>query len=160
MLRYPNVRNAYANNLEFYQTEPEQYFGQIAFIAKMERFFRWHVSGDIPDYNYFKHMVQVADICAETQFLVFTKKYEIVNRYVREFGYIPRNLSIVFSVWDGLEMFNENDFPVAKVISKEYAQELGNDYHICCGNCATCAVDGTIGCWWLQNGDYIYLVEH
>jgi hypothetical protein len=163
MLRYPNVRSAYENNLGMYWDEPVEYFKQIENVARLERFFRWHVSGDIPSIDYLWRMVRVARHCEHTQFICFTKKYEIVNQFIFEGGVIPSNLVIIFSVWEGLSMSNPYDLPTAIVITKEYEQELGgleNDHHICCGNCATCATSGVFGCWWLQSGEYVYLVEH
>jgi hypothetical protein len=160
MLRYPNVRSAYENNLGMYWDEPAEYFKQIENVARLERFFRWHVSGDIPSIDYLWRMVRVARHCEHTQFICFTKKYEIVNQFIFEGGVIPSNLVIVFSVWEGLSMENPYDFPRAKVISEQTADEFGRDSHnVCQGNCATCASNGW-GCWYLTTGEVIYLVEH
>ena len=53
----PNVRKAYENNLDILINNEAEYWDQVNAVVKMSRYFRFHVSGDIVDYNYFCNMV-------------------------------------------------------------------------------------------------------
>ena len=57
----PAVRNAYRHNLEVLQNDPDTYWREVEAAIMLTRFFRFHVSGDIPDDKYFDRMVEVAE---------------------------------------------------------------------------------------------------
>lgn len=137
----------------------------------MNRFFRFHVSGDIPDADYFERMVQVAKRQPHCQILCFTKKYDIVNGYIRQYKElaqtimlpkpepIPDNLHIIFSGWTGLEMKNPYNLPEAHVRFKDGTTTAREDAIPCGGNCTDCAkTDG--GCWTLKKGEQVVFNEH
>lgn len=154
---YPSVKTAYNNNLELLQNDRKDYFNQINNCVKMERFFRWHVSGDIVDYDYFLHMVLLADINPFCQFMAFTKRYDIVNKFLADGNKLPQNLKIIFSAWDGLEMPNPYNLPVSQVIFKD--TEVNDSWKMCGGNCQSCACRG-VGCWELKAGETIAFFKH
>lgn len=154
--RFPNVKNAYEHNLQLYRENPAAYFNGITNVAINEKYFRWHVAGDIPELDYFRYMVGVAVTCESTKFLCFTKKYEIVNTFISEGGTIPENLIIIFSVWNSLELENPYNFMVAHVVPVEAAGLWGENE--CTGNCLECAINNK-RCWNKQN-KVVYLVEH
>ena len=79
---YPSVKNAYNRNLEILKADRENYFDQIKATAKISAFFRFHVSGDIIDIDYFSRMCKLSRDCKNTKFLVFTKNYNVVNEYL------------------------------------------------------------------------------
>lgn len=129
----------------------------------MSRFFRFHVSGDIPDAEYLNHMFAVAKRNPHCKILCFTKRYELVNAqtyYYREIGSkIPENLHIIYSAWVGLDMVNPFSFPEAHVRYKDGTTTAGPQAKECGGNCAECAKsDG--GCWSLKSGEQIIFNEH
>lgn len=154
---YPSVRKAYENNLAIYLSNPDEYFRQVKAAATMSRYFRWHVSGDIIDGAYFAEMVRIAQELPGTEFLAFTKQYDIVNAYIDENGPLPENLHVIFSAWPGMPMNNPHNLPVAQVIFK--GQEPADDWKVCGGNCTECACRG-VGCWELKNGETIAFYEH
>ena len=117
----PSVRNAYQHNLTLLQKSPETYWREVEASIMMSRFFRFHVSGDIPDNVYFAHMVEIAERNQHCELLCFTKKYDIVNEHLDFGGEIPKNLHIVFSGWVGLEMNNPHSLPEAHVRYKDGA---------------------------------------
>lgn len=65
------------------------------------RYFRWNVSGDIFSYWYMWAICEIAKRCNGTNFLVFTKQYQVVDKYIsiRQVESIPSNLSIYLSEW-------------------------------------------------------------
>lgn len=163
----PTVANAYQRNLEVLQSDPETYWREVEASIMMSRFFRFHVSGDIPDPEYFSKMVQIARRNPHCEILCFTKKYEIVNSFVQENGanasfpnsVLPQNLHIIFSAWVGLELSNPFLFPVAHVRYRDGSTTAPDDAVECGGNCTECAVtDG--GCWSLGPGQSVVFNEH
>ena len=155
--RYKTVTAAYARNLEILNSDPSAYWVQVKAAASMTRFFRFHVSGDIPNGEYFNHMVQAATELPGTTFLAFTKQYHIVNTYFDNGGTIPANLVIIFSNWGAWKCENPHGLPVCEVVLKGSAP--APDWKICGGNCTECACRG-VGCWELKKGDTIAIYEH
>lgn len=154
---YPSVREAYNRNLEILKTDRDSYFAQVAQVAKMNRFFRFHVSGDIVDVDYLDRMCKLARDCKHTEFLAFTKNYEDVNGYLANHKK-PRNLHLIFSLpFTGATIDNPHNLPTAAVILK--GQEPCDNWKICGGNCSECACRG-VGCWELKKGETIAFYEH
>lgn len=157
--RYPSVKNAYDTNLSIFEQMPNQYFYQIDNVLKVSRFFRFHVSGDIPTYGYFCQMVKLAWENPHCEILAFTKQYEIVNQYITDHIPLPfpQNLHIIFSEWGNKPIPNPYNLPTAAVIFK--GRKPLDNWKICGGNCAECACRG-VGCWELKNGETIAFYEH
>lgn len=100
----PVVRKAYQHNFKLLKQSPNIYWREVEASIMMSRFFRFHVSGDIPDSEYFKHMIKISNRNQHCEILCFTKKFELINDYLDSGGVIPKNLHIVFSGWVGLKM--------------------------------------------------------
>lgn len=159
----PNVSNAYRNNLEVLRGDPGTYWREVEAAIMVSRFFRFHVSGDIPDTEYFENMVAVSIRNPHCEILCFTKKFEIVNNFVetrlRAVDEIPPNLHIVYSAWAGLEMANPFLFPVAYVRARDGSTVAPGGAVECNGNCTDCARAGD-GCWTLRRGQSVIFDEH
>ena len=56
----PAVAAAYKRNLDVLQSDPDTYWREVEAAIMLSRFFRFHVSGDIPDITYLIRMVDVA----------------------------------------------------------------------------------------------------
>lgn len=155
----PAVRNAYQHNLEVLMNEPETYWREVEASVMMSRFFRFHVSGDIPNTEYLTRMVGVASRNTHCEILCFTKRYEIVNEFILTHGDLPNNLHMIFSGWVGLSMANPFSLPEAHVRYRDGSTTAREDASECGGNCAECALtDG--GCWNLQKGQQVVFNEH
>lgn len=155
----PSVRNAYRQNLELLQKHPETFWREVEAVIMMERFFRFHVSGDIPDADYFRNMCGVASRQPHCQILCFTKKYEIVNSYLASGEEIPDNLHVIFSGWRYLKMDNPYNLPEAHVLYKDGTTTANETAILCTGNCSNCARQNG-GCWSLKAGQQILLKQH
>ena len=153
---YGTVRKAYARNLEILKNDMDNYFLQVKAAAMVNKYFRFHVSGDIPDMNYLDRMVKLAQELPGTTFLAFTKQYNFVNCFL-QYAAIPDNLKIIFSEWPGMPMENPHNLPVAHVIFR--GSEPADNWKICGGNCSECACRG-VGCWELKKGEHIAFYEH
>lgn len=155
----PAVRNAYQHNLEVLINEPETYWREVEASVMMSRFFRFHVSGDIPTAEYLANMVAVAGRNSHCEILCFTKRYEMVNEFIEQNGELPSNLHMIFSGWIGLDMVNPFSLPEAHVRYRDCSTTACDNAVECGGNCTECAMtDG--GCWSLQKGQQVVFNEH
>lgn len=154
---YKNVRTAYQNNLDILNTDWAEYWKQIRTAVAMSKYFRFHVSGDIPSAGYLKEMITTAKKYPGTTILAFTKQYEIVNNYINVCGDIPGNLKIILSNWGDWKCYNPYKLPECEIILK--GSEPKQDWKICGGNCTECACRG-IGCWELKKGETIAIYQH
>ena len=155
--RYKESKNAYDRNLYILTNNQVAYWLQVRAAAIMSKYFRYHVSGDIPDTGYFAEMVKTAEMLPGTTFLAFTKQYKIVNDYINGGGHIPENLKVIFSNWRAWKCDNPHNIPVCEVIFKD--DTPAENWKICGGNCTECACRG-IGCWELKKGDTIAIYKH
>lgn len=157
--RRKSVREAYQNNLSILNTEPETYWREVEAAIMLSRYFRFHVSGDIPDALYFFKMVEVAKRNPHCEILCFTKKYEIVNDYLAVGNILPDNLHILFSAWVGLTMTNPFSLPEAHVRYRDGSTTANENAKECSGNCTECAITDD-GCWTLKSGEQVVFNEH
>ena len=155
----PAVRNAYQHNLEVLLKEPETYWREVEASVMMSRFFRFHVSGDIPNQEYLANMVAVAGRNSHCEILCFTKRYEMVNEFIEKNGELPSNLHMIFSGWIGLDMVNPFSLPEAHVRYRDGSTTARDDAVECGGNCTECALTEG-GCWNLQKGQQVVFNEH
>lgn len=138
-MQYKNVITARAKNTVLLWRDRNRYFELIEKKISRRRknkFFRWHVAGDIIDGDYLQRMIDIARRHPDFVFWTYTKQYSIVNRYCDKYGResIPGNLSIMFSQWDGIAIVNPYHFPEFRV----YDDISDAREHICPGNCEIC----------------------
>lgn len=137
---------------------PDIVYNQILEQAQTQLFFRWFVGGDVPNSKFFTDfIIDIANKCPRTSFLLFTKKYSIVNAYLDNGGQIPNNLKIIFSFWQDFRCENKHNLPVNEFVPKGGQPQKG--WLQCYGNCQKCGVCG-LGCWALKSGDTMYIKEH
>lgn len=159
--RFQNVKQSMLNNYEEYVKNPISYFEQIKQAINngmvSYAYFRWHAAGDIVDEQYFEKMVECAKDLPNTSFLAFTKKFEIVNKYIEQGGIIPTNLNIVFSAWgDHFKINNPYDFPVAHVrFHTEENNSIPANALECSGDCTNC-----LQCWNIKKGQAVVFNKH
>lgn len=159
---YPSKIASMQNNLDAYKNDASSFFNDIvSFLNNRDiafRFWRWFGAGDIVDDAFFSGCVDVANRCKDTRFLMFTKKFEIVNNFIKNGGTIPSNLRVVFSGWDkDFKIDNPYKLPCAYVELKD-KNKCANipEFAIPCeGSCATCKA-----CWTLQNTQCVYFKQH
>lgn len=155
----PSVRSAYQHNYDLLNSDSNTYWREVEASIMMSRFFRFHVSGDIPDDSYFEHMVDIARTNTHCEILCFTKKYDIVNNHINIIGKLPKNLHIIFSGWRDIEMVNPHNLPEAHVRYRDGSTTAREDAKTCGGNCTECATT-TGGCWSAKNGEQVVFHEH
>jgi hypothetical protein len=154
---YKNVKESYNRNLEIFRNNPAEYWEQVNKALSTSEFFRFHVSGDIPTYEYLVQMVEAVRNNPSCNVLVFTKRYGFINKALDSGMEFPKNLHILFSEWDGMTMNNPYNMPVAHVIFRGNKPEA--NWNICTGNCLECATIGR-NCWSLKSGEHVAFHEH
>jgi len=144
----PSVARAYARNTAVARFAPGVFFKVVSEAMKSARFFRFHVSGDILNYDYFSNVVRSVASAPHCEVLIFTKRFEMVNRYIDNNGPLPRNMHLLFSGWTNLFPteggWNPHHLPETTVYAKD--EDIRPEWTLCGGNCLDCAIhDG--GCW-------------
>lgn len=144
-IQYGNVLEARCKNTVLAMDYRDYYFDEIDKAMSRRRankYMRWHVGGEIPDFDYFCRMVENARRHKDFVIWTYTKMYGIVNRYCDLFGRdaIPENMVIMFSKWDGVPMNNPYNFPVFACRLKDgNKDEMEWDaMYKCPGNCDIC----------------------
>ena len=137
---YAQTRKAWVKNARIAKTHPRSYFSQItnSIADRKPRHFRWHVAGDILNVAYLRQMCRIAAKNPVTQFLVFTKAFNIVNDYENR-EELPRNLAVIFSAWPGMRINNPHGHRIAWMQDGR-EDRVPEDAVECPGNCETCAV--------------------
>ena len=155
----PSVHQAYQHNYVLLTHDSDTYWREVEASIMMSRFFRYHVSGDIPDNVYLAHMIEIAERNPHCEMLCFTKKYNLVNDHLDFGGTIPKNLHIIFSGWRGMKMVNPYNLPEAHVRYRDGTTTARENAKPCGGNCTECAItDG--GCWTAKHGEQVIFNEH
>lgn len=163
------MRDNDAENLELYRSNPAEFWAQAEKAIAASRFFRWHVSGDIPEPAYFEKIVKLFRKYPGTEGFIFTKQYKFVNEVVaklrKQHRGIPANLHVWFSEWLNFPMDNPNNFSVAYVRFKPRKKgeppktNAPATAHQCTGGCLSCALSGT-GCFSPGRGHSVVFDEH
>lgn len=152
---YDASRAAFANNSAIAHGDPVKFFREVDGEMKKNKWFRFFVSGDILDDNFFTGMVVVAMNNTHCQVLAFTKQFDIVNRWIDANGNLPENLHIIFSEWRGLSVPNPHNLPTSRPVWKgDHIEGIW-----CGGSCSSCAAKNE-GCWVLKPGERILFEAH
>jgi hypothetical protein len=137
--RFTGTAAGWNENYLLFITDPMTYFNEISKAVKTQRFFRWHVSGDIVNERYLAGMIKVAIENPKVEFLAFTKAYQIVNAAIAAGAVIPGNLHLLFSASPGVNMPNPYNIPECHINFADpalntYCGGAEYEYH-CTGNC-------------------------
>lgn len=148
--QYANtVIDARARNLAILRMNRDEYFRRIDIAMARRRrnkYFRWHVAGDIVDIDYFARMIENARRHPDFIIWTYTKNYNVVNTWVDENGKdaIPDNFHVMFSEWRGMEIVNPHGFPEFRVVFDDDENKPAGPY--CPGNCDVCKRGHGAGC--------------
>lgn len=157
----PSVARSYARNTAVARLAPDAFFKAVRSAMAKAEYFRFHVSGDIPSVRYLHEIINACKSAPKCQVLMFTKRYELVNRYLWDGGRLPENLHCLFSGWTNLFPteggFNPFHLPETTVYAKD--EDIKPEWTPCGGNCLDCAIhDG--GCWAAKPGETIAFKIH
>lgn len=151
--RYHNtVIPSLAKNTLMVRNNIDRTFQQLKdeLVKKKAKVLRWHSSGEIPDYNYLLHMVKLAVEMPNVRFYFYTKRFEFMERYIKECGELPENLVCNISEWKGntkgydltgLNTFiydDGTDESLKNVPHCPAVDKKGHKTGITCSNCSLC----------------------
>lgn len=156
---YNGVTSTRAKNSALAHNAIDRYFFEIKKACKAFRFFRWHIGGDILNAAYLAGVLDVAVCNPHCTFLIFTKRYDLINDYISNGGEIPSNLQVIFSAWPGAKMVNPYNMPVSSPLFVDGSHAAGSNPISCPGDCSNCAVMGS-GCWTLKRGQGVVFAAH
>lgn len=153
---YPTVLEAYARNTAIFKLYPVAYWNAIDKAMQRADTFRFHISGDIPNTEYMNMVHYFCKKHSHCKTLMFTKQYEIVNRYLSE-NKKPENLQIMFSGWTNLKPINPYNLPETTVYEKD--TDFNPKWTPCTGNCLSCRRSCS-GCFNAKNGETVAFKIH
>jgi hypothetical protein len=152
-----NIAKSWLRNTEAYMTDPAKYFDDInKFLYRYTpTHFRFHVGGDIPNVGYFSHLVVTTIRHPTTRFVVFTKKFSIINEMYKDLGN-TNNLRVMLSAWPHENSTRLKEFFIAMTEARAHPFKMGvawqeKDARIgmldyksqkCAGSCHVCKL-----CW-------------
>lgn len=131
---------------------------------KKAKVLRYHSSGEIETYDYLLHMVKLAIDMPEVRFYFYTKRFEFMDRYLKECGELPENLICNISEWngntegydlDGLNRFvydDGTDESLKKVAHCPAVNKKGRKTGVTCDQCGLCFSG--------NNGHIVAVYEH
>ena len=96
---FSSIKESLERNLRILKNDPDIYWEEVNDALLLNRYLRFHGSGDIPNIKYLEKMVEAANKNKATEILCFTKRYEMVNKFIKNGGVIPVNLHLIFSKW-------------------------------------------------------------
>lgn len=156
MYCWKNVKNRYKLNLEAFLEDKERTKQEILEQLPSMGFCRVHSSGDFVNLEYLNMLVEIAKTATEVKFMAFTKKYELVNEWIKENGKLPENFKIIFSSWyDGWTFDNPYDLPVSHVYNDKIDNKVPESALPCPGKCDKCFM-----CWKLGSGESVVFNKH
>ena len=155
---YPNVKNAWNTNLHVYLTDPDSYFEQINNVLqnKLAVYFRFHVSGDIPNSDYLNRMIKLSIQNPHVKFLCFTKNYKLFQN--KKADKLPNNLSVMVSAWTKYRMpkyIKQNGYRIAWVDDGNETRFNRKNSVYCTGHCDIC-----YECWNVNTNHDVILPLH
>jgi hypothetical protein len=142
---YPSVKKAWGFNTRL-AAKPADFFANLRkqFEGREVKWFRFMVSGDIPSYSFFCHLMRFVADFPNTKFLLFTKRYSWVNRWLNH-HIKTKNIAVILSAWPGYELKNPHGLPVAWMRDGTDNRIPSNAIE-CPGGCEDCGM-----CWNLPN---------
>lgn len=149
-----------AINSALHAKDPKTYYERIEILAKAEcaSHLRLNVGGDIGPYDMW-YIAIMANNLPNTIIHVFTKNYDGVTGYIRQFGELPGNLKVIFSRWPGMKCKNPYKIPECHVDFGDGKCEAPKKSEVCGGNCTKCAFEHT-GCHGLKKGEAVVIKYH
>lgn len=171
----PGVQSDYNANYAVLAKNRARYFAEIknAINAPKCIRFRYHVSGDAIDADYFSRMFDTADETDKVQ-LAFTKNYSDLETAIAARGGLdglPETMHIMVSVWKHTPYTNKYSLPECRIepvngvdfletwTAAADAIDAGGTVYICGGSCSDCEHNG-VGCWTAKPGDIVVIKQH
>lgn len=157
---------ALAKNTLIMRHNMEGTFTQLRDRLKSEKakILRYHSSGEIEIYDYLLHMVKLAIEMPEVRFYFYTKRFDFMEKYLKECGELPENLICNISEWkgntkgynlDGLNRFVYDDGTDESLKNIPHCPAVNKKGHKTGVTCDQCGL-----CFSGNNGHVVAVYEH
>ncbi len=158
---YTQVLRDRAKNSAIHKADITRYYKEISeeIIKNNVKELRYNVGGDF-NYDDFFFVKLVAEKNPQCEFLFFTKSYDDINRFMKEFGF-PINVHPIISRWLNVPCNNEYNLPESHVLyddGRTTAPMFGAKF--CQGNCSECFAGKDEGCSTLKRGESVIFRAH
>lgn len=102
MYVFPVVQKAQRRRLEILRSDLDGWIANMTELlsrklAKREKVFRWHDSGDLQSMEHLSAIVTIAENLPDVAFWMPTKEYGLVRKWVARHGAFPANLTVRIS---------------------------------------------------------------
>lgn len=155
-----------AKNTLIMRHDMEGMFAQLRenLEKKKAKVLRYHSSGEIETYDYLLHMVRLAVEMPNVRFYFYTKRFDFMERYLKECGELPENLICNISEWngntkgyalDGLNRFIYDDGTDARLKNVPHCPAVNKKGHKTGVTCDKCGL-----CFSGNNGHIVAVYEH
>lgn len=155
-----------AKNTLIMRHDMEGMFAQLRenLEKKKAKVLRYHSSGEIETYDYLLHMVRLAVEMPNVRFYFYTKRFDFIERYLKECGELPENLICNISEWngntkgyalDGLNRFIYDDGTDARLKNVPHCPAVNKKGHKTGVTCDKCGL-----CFRGNNGHIVAVYEH
>lgn len=155
-----------AKNTLIMRHDMEGMFAQLRenLEKKKAKVLRYHSSGEIETYDYLLHMVRLAVEMPNVRFYFYTKRFDFIERYLKECGELPENLICNISEWngntkgyalDGLNRFIYDDGTDARLKNVPHCPAVNKKGHKTGVTCDKCGL-----CFSGNNGHIVAVYEH
>lgn len=156
---YPQTRAALGGNMTYYFENPVSFRIELLdfFKKKKPEYFRFFVSGDLPDKDFLQCVDHVCESFPETSFLIFTKRHDWTLEHYKTFTK-PSNLKVMLSSWPGYSLPEpkETPFPIAFMQDgNESRFPLYGPFTRCPGSCQDCKL-----CFDVHNNSNVVFYKH
>lgn len=107
---------AWAKNTKMIRKDMQMTMEKIDNYIKKHnvKYWRWNVAGEIESYEYLESINELAKKNPQTNFGIYTKRFNFIAKFLVEHGDFAENLCVNLSVWkgniDGYELGNLNQF--------------------------------------------------
>lgn len=130
----PVVDAAWRRNSKIYNVAPALFFGALNRYLDRELplYFRFHVGGDIPDAEYARRVIHLAEKQPAVSFALYTQRVKALPPY----EYIPSNLHIRVSLWPNQDEARAGEYPKAHALRPGAFGVNGVPW--CPGRCGPC----------------------
>ena len=153
--KYPNVINCYDNNLKLIIEDIKQVKIDILNQVPYNGYLRLHSSGDFYNREYLEMFVEIARLLPNLHIMGYTKKYEMINQFIKDGNKLPSNFTIIFSLWDKFPCNNPYKLPTSQVILNNGNNDIIHSGFHCTGRCDKC-----FHCWNLKEGENVIFKQH
>lgn len=152
--RHNSCVTPYAGNTIIMRNDPKKLYDEIKeFCDKnIVKYFRFHTSGELESFEQFCNYCNICDNNPDVVFYIYTKAFEILEKYLEKYEKFPSNLVVNLSEWNGnlkevpfsivgkcsVFMYDDGSQDLSKITHCPAVDKDGHETGITCAMCRRC----------------------